>query len=109
MRFSVISLTVMLATIATTSYAAPSDLTSYGICTCFQPKYDASCCIPAEGGMYGNVCKTKDYGPSVERFKECCTRSGGRIKCKPGYRGNTGPWPADDTYNCKNPFYIPPV
>ncbi|KAF9904938.1 hypothetical protein EC991_002178 [Linnemannia zychae] len=98
---------VMLAAIATTTNADP-DLVTYGICTCFSPKYDASCCIPAQGGMFGNVCRTKDFGKSVQRFQDCCARSGGHDKCKIGYRYKNGTWPSDDTYNCKNPFYLPP-
>ncbi|KAF9995693.1 hypothetical protein BGZ79_010597, partial [Entomortierella chlamydospora] len=107
MRFSIACLAAMLAAISTSS-AAP-ELIPYGICTCFAPKYGASCCIPAQGGMYGNVCQTKDFGKSVQRFKDCCARSGGHDKCKIGYRHPGGHWPADDTYNCKNPFYIPDV
>ncbi|KAG0236689.1 ATP-binding cassette sub- B member 6, mitochondrial [Actinomortierella wolfii] len=82
--------------------AAQDEYMRYGICTCFRPKYDASCCIPAKGYMMndGNVCMTPDINQSVEAFKACCTRSGGQYKCKPGYR-DPSHWPPEDTYGCK--------
>ncbi|KAF9907133.1 hypothetical protein EC991_011273 [Linnemannia zychae] len=73
---------------------------SFGICTCFRPSYDASCCIPAGGSMSGNVCDTPDAGASVEKFKSCCSNSGGQIKCKTGYRDPKNPWPPEGSYGC---------
>lgn len=56
----------------------------FGICSCFKPDYDGSCCIVAKGSMYGNVCRTYDWN-YVENYERCCNKINGKVKCKPGY------------------------
>ncbi|KAF9925379.1 hypothetical protein FBU30_004818 [Linnemannia zychae] len=102
MRFSIVSLAVLLITLSTTR--AKDDLIEYGICSCFNPKYDASCCILAKGIMYGNVCDTPNFGSSVKIYESCCAKSGGRVKCKPGYRDPKYPWPPKGSYSCSKPY-----
>ncbi|KAG0349275.1 hypothetical protein BC939DRAFT_469268 [Gamsiella multidivaricata] len=101
MRFAIACLAVLLATVSTIK--AQDQLIEYGICSCFNPKYDASCCIVAKGSMYENVCDTPDFDSSVEAYKACCSKSGGRIKCKPGYRDPKNPWPPKGSYSCSKP------
>ncbi|KAG0028821.1 hypothetical protein BGZ81_004400 [Podila clonocystis] len=101
MRLSIASIALLMAS-ALGITSAQDKQVSFGICTCFEPKYDASCCIPAKGYMMndGNVCDTLDFGDSVQKFKACCARSGGRSKCKIGYR-DPSHWPPEDSYGCK--------
>ncbi|KAL1917730.1 uncharacterized protein VTP21DRAFT_3564 [Calcarisporiella thermophila] len=75
---SVFFLLMMVAIIA------PAYAKDIGLCSCFKPDYDGSCCIPAEGSMYGNVCRTKDWGDSVKKYEACCAQINGRVKCKQG-------------------------
>ncbi|KAF9310865.1 hypothetical protein BG000_007750 [Podila horticola] len=101
MRLSIASIALLVAS-ALGVASAQDNLVSFGICTCFNPKFDASCCIPANGFMQndGNVCDTIDFKDSVKRYEACCTRSGGRSKCKTGYR-DPKHWPPADSYGCK--------
>jgi hypothetical protein len=71
---------------------------TYGICSCFTPKYDASCCILARGTMVDNVCQTPDTGETVAAYEKCCAGSGGKSKCKYGYRDGWPNYPGQ--YNC---------
>ncbi|KAK3838903.1 MAG: hypothetical protein J3R72DRAFT_525459 [Linnemannia gamsii] len=101
MRLSIASIALLMAsTLGITS--AQDNQVAFGICTCFQPKYDASCCMFVKGFMMndGNVCDTPDAKDSITNFESCCTRSGGRYKCKHGYR-DPKHWPPADTYGCK--------
>ncbi|KAF9375485.1 hypothetical protein CPC16_000694 [Podila verticillata] len=105
MRFQLLSVALLAAVLSTiqavTGDPATSDLIPYGICTCFAPEFDASCCMYAKGYMQndGNVCETPYAG--IEAYKTCCTRSKGKeIKCKTGYRDPKNPWPPADTYGC---------
>ncbi|KAG0312339.1 hypothetical protein BGZ97_011274 [Linnemannia gamsii] len=81
--------------------ATPDKQVSFGICTCFRPKYDASCCMLVKGYMMndGNVCDTPDATGSIDKFEACCTKSGGKYKCKHGYR-DPSHWPPEDSYGC---------
>lgn len=63
-----------------------AELKKIGLCSCFNPDYDGSCCIVAKGYMYENVCKTLDWS-YVEEYEKCCTKINGTYKCKPGYVG----------------------
>ncbi|KAG0198697.1 hypothetical protein BGX28_007888 [Mortierella sp. GBA30] len=101
MRSIIACLAMLLAAVSTIK--AQDQRVEYGICSCFKPKYDASCCIRAKGSMFKNVCDTPDFGDSVEAYKACCKESGGRIKCKPGYRDPKNPWPPEGSYSCINP------
>lgn len=100
MHLSFASIALVVAAAIGVVSAQSADI-PYGICTCFTPKYDASCCIPAGGWQMndGNVCETPDFGDSVEKFKACCARSGGHDKCKIGYRF-PDQWPPEDSYGC---------
>ncbi|KAG0255270.1 hypothetical protein DFQ27_006328 [Actinomortierella ambigua] len=99
MRVSIASLALLVLSIQVAVVRADETI-EYGICTCFRPKYDASCCIPAKGFMFGNVCNTPNYKSSVTKFKKCCNKSGGEIKCKPGYRDPKHKWPPKGSYGC---------
>ncbi|ORX99475.1 hypothetical protein K493DRAFT_299389 [Basidiobolus meristosporus CBS 931.73] len=100
MHLSIASITLLMASAISITSAQDKQVT-YGICTCFNPKYDASCCMAAKGFMMndGNVCDTPDTGASIDTFRACCTRIGGKTKCKYGYRDPTH-WPPEDTYGC---------
>ncbi|KAG0054369.1 hypothetical protein BGZ83_011378 [Gryganskiella cystojenkinii] len=105
MRLSISSLALVIVATLSLATAAPQDdsnLVSFGICSCFQPKFDASCCMYANGYMQndGNVCDTIDFKDSVKKYEACCSRSGGRSKCKTGYR-DPKHWPPADSYGCK--------
>jgi hypothetical protein len=63
-----------------------ADTIYFGICSCFTPQYDASCCIIAGGTMSGNVCDTGDENATVAAYQQCCSTSGGTSKCKTGSR-----------------------
>ncbi|GJJ72997.1 hypothetical protein EMPS_05355 [Entomortierella parvispora] len=93
---------IALIVVSAIGVVSAADEVSFGICTCFNPKYDASCCILAQGYQMndGNVCDTLDFGPSVQKYKDCCARSGGRVKCKIGNR-EPSHWPPEDSYGCK--------
>ncbi|KAM3581867.1 hypothetical protein VKS41_006022 [Umbelopsis sp. WA50703] len=72
----------------------------FGICSCFTPKYDASCCLKVKGTQFENVCDTPDFKGSVTDYEDCCTKSGGKYKCKIGYR-EPGHYPdSPGQYNC---------
>ncbi|CAO3675198.1 unnamed protein product [Umbelopsis vinacea] len=79
---------------------AADNYTTFGICSCFTPKYDASCCILARGSQWDNVCETPDTGATVEAYENCCTASGGHYKCKYGYREPGGYPDNPGQYNC---------
>ncbi|KAF9312175.1 hypothetical protein BG003_006574 [Podila horticola] len=100
MRVSITSIAWIMASALGIASAQDQQVT-YGICTCFNPKYDASCCMLAKGFMMndGNVCDTPDTKDSIQKFESCCTRSGGRYKCKYGYR-DPKDWPPTETYGC---------
>ncbi|KAF9324690.1 hypothetical protein BGZ91_002800, partial [Linnemannia elongata] len=100
MHLKVASLALLLVSITGMAAAQDDKLIRYGICTCFRPKYDASCCILARGSMSGNVCDTPDFGSSVDKYRACCKQSGGEIKCKTGYRDPKNPWPPEGSYGC---------
>ncbi|KAF9585919.1 hypothetical protein BGW38_000035 [Lunasporangiospora selenospora] len=102
MQLSIPALALLIVATFGTMAAAQDDLVKYGICTCFKPKYDASCCLLVKGGQFGNVCDTPDFGDSVQKYKNCCYGSGGTIKCKVGYRDPSHVWPPEDTYNCSS-------
>ncbi|KAG0202416.1 hypothetical protein BGX28_005048 [Mortierella sp. GBA30] len=102
MRFTIACLAMLLATISTIK-AQEDQYIKFGICSCFNPKYDASCCIVAKGSMYENVCNTPDLGSSVKAYEACCSKSGGRVKCKSGYRDPKNPWPPEGSYSCSKP------
>ncbi|KAK3827124.1 MAG: hypothetical protein JOS17DRAFT_775998 [Linnemannia elongata] len=101
MRLTVATLALLLVSMADMATAQGDNLIEYGICSCFRPKYDASCCIPAGGSMFENVCDTPDFGASVKKYEACCAKSGGKIKCKAGYRDPKNPWPPKGSYGCK--------
>ncbi|KAI8579108.1 hypothetical protein K450DRAFT_288681 [Umbelopsis ramanniana AG] len=87
---------------------AQADPFYFGICSCFNPSYDASCCILAKGSMTGNVCQTGNEHSTVKAYKKCCLGSGGYAKCKSGARadGIRPYW--DGEYNCtSNPTITP--
>lgn len=72
----------------------------FGLCACFTPSYDASCCMIARGSMNENTCITGDANATVTAFKNCCATSGGKSKCKSG-AGLDGYRPYEDNYyNC---------
>ncbi|KAJ2958139.1 hypothetical protein NQZ79_g6266 [Umbelopsis isabellina] len=72
----------------------------YGLCSCFSPQYDASCCILAQGTMDGNTCITGDSNHTVSMYEQCCMTSGGTSKCKSGANFD-GVRPDDPgMYNC---------
>ncbi|KAG0024556.1 hypothetical protein BGZ82_010422 [Podila clonocystis] len=102
MRFIIACLAMLLTTISTIK--AEEQMIEYGICSCFHPKYDASCCILAKGSMYKNVCDTPDFGPAVSKYDVCCKKSGGETKCKAGYSDPTYPWPPAGSYSCIKPL-----
>ncbi|KAG9063441.1 hypothetical protein KI688_004324 [Linnemannia hyalina] len=101
MRLYITSIALLMTSVFSIASAQDSQMT-YGICTCFTPKFDASCCMFANGFMMNdnNVCDTPDTKDSVTKFESCCSRSGGRSKCKYGYR-DPKHWPPADTYGCK--------
>ncbi|KAK3819247.1 MAG: hypothetical protein JOS17DRAFT_756630 [Linnemannia elongata] len=101
MRLSIASIALLMASVLGIA-SAQDNLVTYGICTCFNPKFDASCCMFSKGFMQndGNVCDTPDVEGSRTKFESCCTRSGGRSKCKTGYR-DPKHWPPADSYGCK--------
>ncbi|KAF9149859.1 hypothetical protein BG015_008312 [Linnemannia schmuckeri] len=103
MRLTAAFLAVFLATVSTIK--AQDDQIEFGICTCFRPDYDASCCILGKGSMTTgeNVCDTLDFGPSVKAYEDCCIKSGGKHKCKIGYRDPKTPWPPEGSYSCSSP------
>ncbi|KAF8926194.1 hypothetical protein CPC16_009116 [Podila verticillata] len=100
MRLSLASIALLVAS-AVGVASAQDNLASFGICTCFNPKFDASCCILARGFMQndGNVCDTLD-ATDIPAYQKCCSRSGGKSKCKTGYR-DPSHWPPADSYGCK--------
>ncbi|KAF9080221.1 hypothetical protein BGX23_002482 [Mortierella sp. AD031] len=100
MHLKVASFALLLVSIAGMATAKGDKLIKYGICSCFRPKYDASCCILTGGSMFENVCDTPDFGSSVAKYNACCKKSGGEIKCKPGYRNSKNPWPPEGSYGC---------
>jgi hypothetical protein len=57
----------------------------FGICSCFHPDYDGSCCIVAKGTMNENVCEVPNL-KYVPKYEKCCNKINGKIKCKTGYR-----------------------
>jgi hypothetical protein len=57
----------------------------FGICSCFRPAYDGSCCIVAKGKMNGNVCEVPDL-KYVQNYEKCCNKIKGKVKCKTGYK-----------------------
>ena len=72
----------------------------FGICSCFTPSYDASCCMAARGTISGNTCITGDSNATVTAYENCCASSGGTTKCKSG-AGLDGYRPyIDGGYNC---------
>ncbi|KAG2175129.1 hypothetical protein INT44_007607 [Umbelopsis vinacea] len=87
---------------------AQADPFYFGVCSCFHPSYDASCCILAKGSMFGNVCSTGDADATVTAYQDCCSGSGGLSKCKSGARAD-GIRPYDEgEYNCtSNPTITP--
>ncbi|KAF9539393.1 hypothetical protein EC957_005452 [Mortierella hygrophila] len=93
MRLFITSIALLMASVLGIASAQDNQAT---------PKFDASCCMFANGFMMsnGNVCDTPDTNDSVTKFESCCTRSGGRSKCKYGYRDPKN-WPPADTYSCK--------
>ncbi|KAF9369244.1 hypothetical protein CPB97_003753 [Podila verticillata] len=101
MRLSIASIALLVASALGIASAQGSQV-SFGICTCFNPKFDASCCILAKGFMQndGNVCDTLDSEATVQAYRACCIRSGGKTKCKTGYR-DPSHWPPQDSYGCK--------
>ncbi|KAF9172103.1 hypothetical protein BGX21_006508 [Mortierella sp. AD011] len=101
MRLSIASIALFAVSVLGVA-SAKDDLVDFGICSCFNPKFDASCCIPAKGFMMndGNVCRTIDFKNSVKKYEDCCTRAGGKYKCKRGYR-DPKHWPPADSYGCK--------
>ncbi|KAF9159638.1 hypothetical protein DFQ26_006321 [Actinomortierella ambigua] len=108
MRFSIASVAALAISTLAVAATAQNDTASsgndvhFGICTCFNPKFDASCCILAKGWMMndGNVCDTLDNVETVAKYRACCERSGGRSKCKYGVR-DPSHWPPEDSYGCK--------
>lgn len=58
----------------------------FGICSCFKPDYDGSCCIVAKGTMDGNVCEVPSPDKYVSKYENCCDKINGKVKCKTGYR-----------------------
>ncbi|KAG0302504.1 hypothetical protein BGZ98_007442 [Dissophora globulifera] len=100
MHLAIPSIALLLVSALGAMAAPESTLINFGICTCFRPAYDASCCIPAGGSMNGNVCNTPDFKGSVKKFEDCCTKSSGTIKCKGGYRDPKNPWPPAGSYGC---------
>ncbi|KAF9433209.1 hypothetical protein BGZ76_009746 [Entomortierella beljakovae] len=101
MRFTIACLAILLATVSTIN--AADEYIKFGICSCFRPNYDASCCIIAKGSMYENVCDTPDLGSSARAYEACCKKSGGTSKCKAGYRDPKNPWPPEGSYSCEKP------
>ncbi|KAI1311918.1 hypothetical protein EDD11_003280 [Mortierella claussenii] len=101
MRLSITSIALLVVS-ALSVVSAQGNEVAFGICTCFKPDFDASCCILGKGFMQndGNVCETLDAKDSVAAYRACCTRSGGRTKCKTGYR-DPSHWPPADSYGCK--------
>ncbi|CAO3670196.1 unnamed protein product [Umbelopsis ramanniana] len=72
----------------------------FGICSCFTPKYDASCCMVARGSVTENTCLTGDSNATVTAFRNCCDAAGGKTKCKSG-AGLDGHRPYDEgEFNC---------
>ncbi|KAG0054370.1 hypothetical protein BGZ83_011379 [Gryganskiella cystojenkinii] len=102
MRLSIAALAMVVVSTLGVVSAQYKEPPHYGICTCFQPKYDASCCMYAKGYMMndGNVCSTPDNKGALDKFEACCIKSGGRHKCKYGDK-LPGSWPPEDTYSCK--------
>lgn len=100
MRFSIASIALLV--VAAVSVSAAPQTVPFGICSCFKPDFDASCCIPGKGYMEndGNVCATVDAKDSMQKYVDCCHRSGGTSKCKTGYRDPKN-WPPADSYGCK--------
>ncbi|KAG2174748.1 hypothetical protein INT43_005806 [Umbelopsis isabellina] len=89
---------VTFAYLAVATKAAATE--EFGICSCFTPKYDASCCLKVKGTQFQNVCDTPDFKGTVSTYESCCTGSGGKYKCKIGYR-EVGHYPDEPTqYNC---------
>ncbi|CAO3670192.1 unnamed protein product [Umbelopsis ramanniana] len=72
----------------------------YGICSCFTPSYDASCCMVARGSMYENTCLTGDDNATVTAFQNCCATSGGKSKCKSGAGLDGYRFYFEGEYNC---------
>ncbi|KAG0281051.1 hypothetical protein BGZ96_001316 [Linnemannia gamsii] len=105
MRLSITSIAsialVMASVLGIASAQGNSTGVKYGICTCFRPKFDASCCMLVKGYMMndGNVCETPDNIDSVVKFRACCVRSGGKNKCKYSEHEPNN-WPPEDTYGC---------
>ncbi|KAG0054367.1 hypothetical protein BGZ83_011376 [Gryganskiella cystojenkinii] len=102
MRFQLLPI-VLLAAVMSGVNAAPAvtgETIEYGICSCFTPRYDASCCILAKGTMFDNVCDTPDADSSVDAYRACCVKSGGHDKCKTGHRDPKNPWPPEGSYGC---------
>ncbi|KAF9917275.1 hypothetical protein FBU30_000808 [Linnemannia zychae] len=100
MRLSITSIALLAATILSV-VSAQNYTGRHGICTCFEPKYDGSCCMLVKGSMQkdGNVCDTPDIDESVAKFRSCCDHIGGRSKCKYGYHDPNN-WPPKDQFNC---------
>ncbi|KAG0281050.1 hypothetical protein BGZ96_001315 [Linnemannia gamsii] len=107
MRLSITSIAsialVLASALSIASAQGNSTKVRFGICTCFEPQYDASCCMYAKGYMQndGNVCDTPDAGESVKKFRSCCDRIKGRTKCKTGER-EASHWPPEDSFGCGN-------
>ncbi|GJJ70779.1 hypothetical protein EMPS_03129 [Entomortierella parvispora] len=101
MRLSVASIALIVVSAVGVVSAADKQV-PFGICSCFRPDFDASCCIPGKGYMQkdGNVCATVDAKDSIKNYQACCKRSGGTSKCKTGYR-DPSHWPPADSYGCK--------
>ncbi|KAI9287996.1 hypothetical protein BC943DRAFT_357717 [Umbelopsis sp. AD052] len=87
---------------------AQADTFYFGICSCFTPSYDASCCILARGSMTENVCNTGDGNATIAAYQACCKGSGGKSKCKTGSRlDGIRPY-YEGEYNCtSNPTITP--
>ncbi|KAG0054371.1 hypothetical protein BGZ83_011380 [Gryganskiella cystojenkinii] len=69
MRFSIAALALIV--ISTLGVVTAQDDDYYGICTCFTPKYDASCCMLAKGYHMndGNVCSTPDIKALLDAYE----------------------------------------
>ncbi|KAG0002327.1 hypothetical protein BGZ79_003195 [Entomortierella chlamydospora] len=98
MRLSIASIALLAVSILGVA-SAKSSKTAVGICSCFNPKFDASCCIPVKGYMEkdGNVCMTTNPDKTIPMYQACCARSGGKSKCKHGIQD----YPPSDSYSCK--------
>ncbi|KAF9322079.1 hypothetical protein BG006_002481 [Podila minutissima] len=101
MHVSITSITLLKAS-ALSIISAQDKQVMFSICTCFNPKFDALCCMYAKGFMMndGNVHDTPDTKDSINKFESCCTCSGGQYKCKYSYHDPKN-WPPMDMYSCK--------